>query len=37
MGLAIQISLALVGGYDVREHGLFTVDVSLFNGEDVCA
>jgi hypothetical protein len=37
MGLAIQISLALVGGYDVREHGLFTFDVSLFNGEDVFA
>ena len=37
MGLAIQISLALVGGYDVREHGLFTFDVSVFNGEDVLA
>ena len=37
MGFAIQISLALVGGYDVREHGLFTFNTSLFNGEDVLA
>ena len=37
MGLAIQIALALVGGYDVREHGLFTFDVSVFDGEDVFA
>lgn len=37
MSLAIQIALSIVGGYDVREHGLFTFNTSLFNGEDVLA
>ena len=35
MRLAIQIALALVGGYDDRERAIFTFDVSRFDGEDV--
>ena len=35
MRLAIQIALALVGGYDNRERAIFTFDVSRFDGEDV--
>jgi hypothetical protein len=33
--LALQIALAIVGGYDDREHSVFTFDVSVFDGEDV--
>lgn len=35
MKLALQIALAIVGGYDDRQHGLFTFDISVFDGEDV--
>lgn len=35
MKLALQIALALVGGYDDRERAFFTFDVSAFDGEDV--
>lgn len=37
MKLALQIALALVGGYDDRERALFTFDISVFDGEDVFA
>lgn len=35
MKLALQIALALVGGYDDRERAVFTFGVSRFDGEDV--
>lgn len=35
MKLALQIALALVGGYDDRDRALFTFGVSVFGGEDV--
>ncbi len=35
MRLALQIALAIVGGYDDREHSVVTFGVSVFGGEDV--
>ena len=37
MKIALQIALALVGGFDDRDRALFAFDVSRFDGEDVFA
>lgn len=35
MKLALQIALALVGGYDDRDKSVIAFGVSVFDGEDV--